>query len=182
MTTPKDEETPEGRLAIFPGSFDPLTNGHVDIILRSTHLFEQIVVAVLVNAEKQPLFTPDERIAIIKDVFKEYPNIEVETFDGLLVEYAQPPRASAIVRGIGGVRLRVRVPDGVDEPASRADARNGVHDAGRAVHLPEFETHQGGVQSGRRRPRTGAIGRRAVDEPQEPPAGVRWTLEITKRR
>ena len=103
MTTPKDEETPEGRLAIFPGSFDPLTNGHVDIILRSTHLFEQIVVAVLVNAEKQPLFTPDERIAIIKDVFKEYPNIEVETFDGLLVEYARRRRASAIVRGIRAV-------------------------------------------------------------------------------
>ena len=103
MTTPKDEEAPEGRLAIFPGSFNPLTNGHVDIILRSTHLFEQIVVAVLVNAEKQPLFTPDERIAIIKDVFKEYPNIEVETFDGLLVEYARRRRASAIVRGIRAV-------------------------------------------------------------------------------
>ena len=54
---------PQGRLAIFPGSFDPLTNGHVDIILRSAHLFERVVVAVLVNAEKRPLFTPDERIA-----------------------------------------------------------------------------------------------------------------------
>jgi pantetheine-phosphate adenylyltransferase len=103
MTTPTHFEPPDGRLAIFPGSFDPLTNGHVDIILRSTHLFERVVVGVLVNAEKQPLFTPNERIAIIREVFKEYPNIEIETFDGLLVEYARRRRASAIVRGIRAV-------------------------------------------------------------------------------
>ena len=80
---------PQGRLAIFPGSFDPLTNGHVDIILRSAHLFERIIVAVLVNAEKNPLFSADERVTIIREVFKEYPNIEVDTFNGLLVEYAR---------------------------------------------------------------------------------------------
>jgi pantetheine-phosphate adenylyltransferase len=96
-------EPPNGRLAIFPGSFDPLTNGHVDIILRSAHLFERIVVAVLVNPEKQPLFSPDERIGIIREVFREYPNIEVESFDGLLVAYARRRRASAIVRGIRAV-------------------------------------------------------------------------------
>ena len=89
-----DAETPNGRLAIFPGSFDPLTNGHVDIILRSAHLFERIVVAVLVNPDKQPLFSPDERIGIIREVFREYPNIEVESFDGLLVAYARRRRAS----------------------------------------------------------------------------------------
>src|SRR6187549_1360275 len=94
---------PQGRLAIFPGSFDPLTNGHVDIILRSAHLFERIIVAVLVNAEKQPLFSSDERIGIIREVFREYPNIEVDTFDGLLVEYARKRRASAIVRGLRAV-------------------------------------------------------------------------------
>ena len=94
---------PPGRLAIFPGSFDPLTNGHVDIILRSAHLFERIVVAVLVNPEKHPLFTSDERIQIIGEVFKEYPNIEVDTFSGLLVEYARNRRASAIVRGLRAV-------------------------------------------------------------------------------
>ena len=96
-------EPPSGRLAIFPGSFDPLTNGHVDIILRSAHLFERVVVAVLVNPEKQPLFSPDERIGIIREVFREYPNIEVESFDGLLVAYARRRRASAIVRGIRAV-------------------------------------------------------------------------------
>ena len=96
-------EPPTGRLAIFPGSFDPLTNGHVDIILRSAHLFERIVVAVLLNPDKQPLFSPDERIGIIREVFREYPNIEVESFDGLLVAYARRRRASAIVRGIRAV-------------------------------------------------------------------------------
>src|SRR6187431_2776813 len=94
---------PNGRLAIFPGSFDPLTNGHVDIVLRSAHLFERILVAVLVNADKHPLFTPDERVAIIREVFREYPNVEVDTFQGLLVDYARQRRASAIVRGLRAV-------------------------------------------------------------------------------
>ncbi|MGZ8338785.1 MAG: pantetheine-phosphate adenylyltransferase [Telluria sp.] len=91
------------RVAVYPGSFDPITNGHVDIIERGSRLFDRIVVAVLVNAEKHPLFTPDERVAIIREVFKEYPNIQIETFDGLLVEYARRRRASAIVRGIRAV-------------------------------------------------------------------------------
>ena len=94
---------PNGRIAIFPGSFDPLTNGHVDIILRSAHLFERVVVAVLVNAEKRTLFTPAERVAMIREVFREYPNVEADTFDGLLVEYARRRRASAIVRGLRAV-------------------------------------------------------------------------------
>jgi len=94
---------PSGRLAIFPGSFDPLTNGHVDIILRGVQLFERIVVAILVNAEKNPLFTAEERVEIIRDVFREYPNVEADTFDGLLVDYARNKRASAIVRGLRAV-------------------------------------------------------------------------------
>ncbi len=94
---------PAGRLAVFPGSFDPLTNGHVDIILRSARLFERIVVAVLVNQEKKPLFSADERVGIIREVFREYPNVEAESFQGLLVEYARTRRASAIIRGIRAV-------------------------------------------------------------------------------
>ena len=94
---------PNGRLVIFPGSFDPLTNGHVDIVLRSAHLFERVVVAVLVNPDKQPLFTPADRVTIIREVFAEYPNVEVDTFDGLLVDYARRRRASAIVRGMRAV-------------------------------------------------------------------------------
>ena len=91
---------PAGRLALFPGSFDPLTNGHVDIVLRSAQLFERVLVAVLVNPDKRPLFTADERVAIIREVFREYPNVEVDTFAGLLVDYARARRASAIVRGM----------------------------------------------------------------------------------
>jgi pantetheine-phosphate adenylyltransferase len=94
---------PNGRLAIYPGSFDPLHNGHVDIILRGAHLFERILVAVLMNAEKNPLFTDDERVEMIRDVFREYPNVEVDTFEGLLVDYSRRRRASAIVRGIRAV-------------------------------------------------------------------------------
>jgi pantetheine-phosphate adenylyltransferase len=94
---------PHGRLAIFPGSFDPLTNGHVDIVLRSTQLFERVLIAVLVNPDKKPLFTAAERVETIREVFREYPNVEVDTFEGLLVEYARRRRASALVRGLRAV-------------------------------------------------------------------------------
>ncbi len=94
---------PSGRLAIYPGSFDPLTNGHVDIILRGAQLFDRILVAVLTNAEKNPLFSATERVAIVREVFREYPNVEVEAFDGLLVDYARRKRASVIVRGLRAV-------------------------------------------------------------------------------
>jgi pantetheine-phosphate adenylyltransferase len=94
---------PTGRLAIFPGSFDPLTNGHVDIVLRSAHLFERVRIAVLVNPDKRPLFSADERVSIIREVFREYPNVSVDSFAGLLVDYAREQRASAIIRGMRAV-------------------------------------------------------------------------------
>jgi pantetheine-phosphate adenylyltransferase len=90
-------------VAVYPGSFDPLTNGHVDIIQRGSRLFDRIVVGVLINLEKAPLFTVPERVAIARDVFREWPNVEVDTFDGLLVEYARTKRASVIVRGLRAV-------------------------------------------------------------------------------
>jgi pantetheine-phosphate adenylyltransferase len=90
------------RLAVYPGSFDPLTNGHVDIIERAAALFDRVVVAVLTNTSKQPFFRADERVAIIREVFAGQPQIEVETFDGLLVEYARRRKASVIVRGVRG--------------------------------------------------------------------------------
>lgn len=97
------QSQPPGRLAIYPGSFDPLTNGHVDIILRGARLFDRILVAVLVNAGKQPMFDTAERVAMVRDVFREYPNVEVDTFEGLLVDYVRQKRASAIVRGMRAV-------------------------------------------------------------------------------
>ena len=90
-------------LAVYPGSFDPLTNGHVDIITRGARLFDRIVVAILVNAEKSPLFTMDERVDITRSVFKTHSNVEVDTFDGLLVDYVERRNAQVIVRGLRAV-------------------------------------------------------------------------------
>jgi pantetheine-phosphate adenylyltransferase len=91
------------RIAIYPGSFDPLTNGHVDIIERGARIFDQIIVAILANVEKTPLFSVSERVALIQDVFKDRPNVQVDTFDGLLVDYAQRKHASVLVRGLRAV-------------------------------------------------------------------------------
>ena len=90
-------------LAVYPGSFDPLTNGHVDIILRGARLFDRIIVAILVNAEKKPLFSMDERVEIAREVFKHQTNVEVDTFDGLLVDYVARRGAHVIVRGLRAV-------------------------------------------------------------------------------
>lgn len=94
---------PRARVAVYPGSFDPLTNGHVDIILRGARLFDRIVVAILRNAEKSPLFTAEERVDMAREAFREYPNVDAESFDGLLVDYAHRKQASAIVRGLRAV-------------------------------------------------------------------------------
>ncbi|MGE0449451.1 MAG: pantetheine-phosphate adenylyltransferase [Vicinamibacterales bacterium] len=90
-------------LAVYPGSFDPITNGHVDIIRRGARLFERIIVAVLINAEKSPLFTMEERVEIARAVFADMPNVEVDTFDGLLVDYVERREAQVIVRGLRAV-------------------------------------------------------------------------------
>ncbi len=90
-------------LAVYPGSFDPLTNGHVDIIERGARLFDRIIVAILVNAEKSPLFSMAERVDIARAVFKNHPNVEVDTFDGLLVDYVARRQANVIVRGLRAV-------------------------------------------------------------------------------
>ena len=95
--------TPRAQVAIYPGSFDPLTNGHVDIITRGARLFERIVVGILVNVEKAPLFTVPERIDLAREVFAGFPNVEIDTFGGLLVDYARVKRASVVVRGLRAV-------------------------------------------------------------------------------
>jgi pantetheine-phosphate adenylyltransferase len=90
-------------LAVYPGSFDPLTNGHVDIITRGARLFDRIIVAVLINAEKSPLFSLDERVEIARGVFEGVANVEVDMFDGLLVDYVERRNAQVIVRGLRAV-------------------------------------------------------------------------------
>jgi pantetheine-phosphate adenylyltransferase len=90
-------------IAVFPGSFDPLTSGHVDIIERGRFIFDKVIVSVLINRDKTPLFSTDERVAMIRDVFSGHADVEVDTFDGLLVEYAEGKGARAIIRGLRAV-------------------------------------------------------------------------------
>ena len=91
-------------IAIYPGSFDPITNGHLDIIQRGAKLFDEVIVAILVNTEKAPLFSTEERVEMIQTILRSnYSNVRVDTFDGLLVEYAIKQGAQVIVRGIRAV-------------------------------------------------------------------------------
>jgi pantetheine-phosphate adenylyltransferase len=91
-------------VAIYPGSFDPMTNGHLDIIQRGAKLFDEVIVAVLVNSEKAPLFTTKERVKMMRAILKENGlAVRVDTFGGLLVAYAQKQKAQVIVRGIRAV-------------------------------------------------------------------------------
>ncbi len=90
-------------LAVFPGSFDPITNGHVDIIRRGLSVFDRVTVAILVNQEKKPLFSVDERVRIVREVWEGEPRVQVDTFSGLLVDYATRVGASVIVRGLRAI-------------------------------------------------------------------------------
>jgi pantetheine-phosphate adenylyltransferase len=89
--------------AIYPGSFDPVTNGHLDLISRAASMFDRLVVAVTTNVEKDPLFSVKERVELIETVTFEYKNVEVEMFDGLLVDFARAKNARVILRGIRAV-------------------------------------------------------------------------------
>ncbi len=91
------------RTAIYPGSFDPLTNGHLDVIQRATKLFDRVVVAVAKSESKQPLFTLDERLQIVARSIQQLPTVEADAFDGLLVEYVEKRSAQAVVRGLRAV-------------------------------------------------------------------------------
>jgi pantetheine-phosphate adenylyltransferase len=92
-----------GSLAVFPGSFDPMTNGHLDIVDRGLAVFDRVRMAILLNPEKQPLFSVDERLAIIREAYRGNRRVEVDTFSGLLVDYAQRVGASVIIRGIRAI-------------------------------------------------------------------------------
>ena len=89
--------------AIYPGSFDPLTNGHLDLIARAAKIFDHLVVAILRNSQKNPLFSVEERVAMLSEGTAEFGNVSVSTFDGLLVDFAREQRAHAVVRGIRAI-------------------------------------------------------------------------------
>jgi pantetheine-phosphate adenylyltransferase len=88
------------KIAVYPGSFDPVTNGHVDILERTSCIFDKIIVAVVHNVYKQPLFTLEERVNLIKETTKHLDNIEVESFCGLLIDYLKEKKANIIIRGL----------------------------------------------------------------------------------
>jgi pantetheine-phosphate adenylyltransferase len=90
-------------VAIYPGSFDPITNGHLDVIERGSHLFERLVVAVLHNEAKQALFSIEERVEMLREVTGRFGNVEVDCFEGLLVNYAGRRGAGVILRGIRAI-------------------------------------------------------------------------------
>jgi pantetheine-phosphate adenylyltransferase len=92
------------RVGIYPGSFDPITSGHVNIIERSLGVFDTVVVGVLNNVAKQGMFTPEERADLIRDQFTDEPRIEVDVFDGLLVDYVQKRGAATVIRGLRAVQ------------------------------------------------------------------------------
>ena len=91
------------KTAIIPGSFDPITNGHLDVIARSAKLFDKVYVAVLGNSAKSPLFSVEERVELIKRVTGDFKNVYVESFSGLLVDYARKKNASFIIKGLRAV-------------------------------------------------------------------------------
>jgi pantetheine-phosphate adenylyltransferase len=90
-------------VAIYPGSFDPMTNGHVDIILRGARIFDRIIVAILHNRDKTPLFSVEDRVQMAREVFRDERKVEVDTFDGLLVDFARQKGAQVIVRGLRAI-------------------------------------------------------------------------------
>jgi pantetheine-phosphate adenylyltransferase len=89
--------------AVYPGSFDPITNGHFDIIQRGLKIFDKILIAVLENPKKKPLFSTQERINMIRDTFAGYDNVEVKSFHGLLVEFARKNKAKIVIRGLRAI-------------------------------------------------------------------------------
>ncbi len=90
-------------LAVYPGSFDPITNGHVDLIQRALRIFDHIIVAVATNAFKKPLFSIEERMEMIRASLVDHPRVSIDTFDGLLVEYCKSKNATVIMRGLRAV-------------------------------------------------------------------------------
>jgi pantetheine-phosphate adenylyltransferase len=89
--------------AVYPGSFDPVTNGHIDLIQRSSTLFDKVIVSILRNTDKTPLFTVEERMEMLQEVIREFKNVSITSFEGLLVDFVEQVGASVIVRGIRAI-------------------------------------------------------------------------------
>ena len=91
------------KIAVYPGSFDPMTNGHIDLIRRGTELFDQIIVGVLENEDKKPLFKTNERVEMVREALRDLPSVHVQSFTGLLVNFMKSTHANVVVRGLRAV-------------------------------------------------------------------------------
>lgn len=91
------------KIAVYPGSFDPITNGHLSLVKRGMEIFDKIIIAVASNPEKKPFFTLDERLEMVRESVKDYPSVFVESFDGLLVEFVESRNSNIILRGLRAV-------------------------------------------------------------------------------
>ena len=96
-------QKPPSVIALYPGSFDPITNGHLDLIQRGSRLFDKLIVSILRNETKEPLFSVEERTEMLLEVVHVYPNVEVDSFDGLLVDHAAAQSATVLLRGIRAI-------------------------------------------------------------------------------
>jgi len=95
-----EKQREDMKTAVFPGSFDPVTSGHLDLIKRASKMFDRLILGVLINSSKKPLLTVEERVRLLKEVTKDLKNVEVEAFDGLLVDFVDRCDADVIVRGL----------------------------------------------------------------------------------
>ena len=128
--------------ALFPGTFDPIHFGHIDIAY-APRLFDEVVMAVYDKPLKSLMFSPEERMELVRQAFDGNPKIKVTGYSGLTVEFARQIEAQVIVRGLRVLRLRVRVPHGAGKPAPGQRYRNGRFHHGRGTYLPFLEHGQG---------------------------------------
>ena len=159
-------------IAMYPGSFDPVTRGHLDIIKRSSRMFDKVIVAVLVNSAKQPLFTVEERVAMLRECCKDIPNVEVDSFNGLTVSFAKQKHATVMVRGLRAVT------DFENEILRHgARHRNGLPGNGHQVELPFLHHRAGGSPL-----RPGCFQVRAAQRRDRPPRQARSREALNPNR
>ena len=152
------------RRAIYPGSFDPVTNGHLDVIERARKLFDEVVVAVAHNDEKQPLFSLEQRLDLLRETAGRIENVRIAEFSGLLVEFARAENAGAVIRGLRAVSdFEFEFQMALNESKSESRGRNDIPNAEGGIYLSQLAHRKGNRQArrGRRKPCSGLRGQSA---------------------
>ncbi len=140
------------RRAIYPGSFDPVTNGHLDVIDRARKLFDEVIVAVAHNDQKQPLFTLEERLDLLRATIGDLDRVEIAPSRWLAGRLRRRARGhGGHPRVAGRLRFRIRIPDGADESQARSNRRNHLPDAERGIHLSQLPNRERDRTARRRR-------------------------------